>query len=127
MEKQFSRQWKASTQPRKQRKYVANAPLHLRRNKMSAHLSSSLRQQYGRRSIIIRTGDKVKVMRGNFKGREGEVQSVSYRDYTIDVSGVSYSKNEGATSYYPISPSNVVITDLDLSDSKRKKALNANG
>ncbi len=124
MEKKFSRDWKASSQPRKQRKYIANAPLHLRREMMSATLSKTLREQYGKRSVLVRTGDKVKIMRGNFKGREGEVQSVSYKDYKINISGASYSKNEGATSYYPVDPSNVMITDLDLSDPKRKKRLN---
>ena len=31
MKKEFSKNWKASKQPRKQRKYRANAPLHLKR------------------------------------------------------------------------------------------------
>ena len=124
MKNKFSKGWKASTQPRKQRKYLANAPLHLRRKQLTAHLSESLRNQYGKRSLLVKTGDKVKIMRGNFKGREGEVQDVSYKDYKIHISGASYSKNEGATSYYPIDPSNVMITDLNLSDSKRKNKLN---
>ncbi len=123
MKSRFSKAWKSSSQPRKQRKYIANAPLHLRIRKMASHLSPSLKKEYGKRSVVVRSGDKVKVLRGNFKGREGEVQSVSYKDYKINVSGVSYSKNEGATSYYPIDPSNVMITDLNLSDAKRKKSL----
>lgn len=123
MKTKFSKEWKSSVQPRKQRKYDANAPLHLRRRNISVHLSESLRKQYGRRSALVRSGDKVKILRGNFKEKEGEVQYVSLKDYHVHVTGVSYSKNDGSTAFYPIHPSNMMITDLDLSDPKRKKRL----
>ncbi|HSQ01903.1 MAG TPA: 50S ribosomal protein L24, partial [Methanobacterium sp.] len=54
-----------STQPRKQRKFIYKAPLHIRHKLMSVTLSEELREQYGRRSLPVKTGDTVKVMRGD--------------------------------------------------------------
>ena len=54
MKKKFSASWKTSTQPRKQRKYRHNAPMHLRQKLVSVHLSKDLRKNYGKRSIPVR-------------------------------------------------------------------------
>ncbi|MEM3690839.1 MAG: 50S ribosomal protein L24, partial [Candidatus Micrarchaeia archaeon] len=73
MRSKFSPSWKASVQPRKQRKYVKNAPLHIKRRMISAHLSKELREKYGRRNVQLRKGDRVKVLRGSMRGRTGTV------------------------------------------------------
>ena len=62
-----------SKQPRKQRKALYNAPLHLRNRLMSAMLSKELKEKYNKNSLPVRKGDVVKILRGNFKGIEGEV------------------------------------------------------
>ncbi len=62
MKKKFSDKWKASKLPRKQRKYLANAPLHIKRKFLSANLSKELRKKHGKRSIPIRKGDTVRIM-----------------------------------------------------------------
>ena len=123
MNAEFSKMWRKSTQPRKQRKFVAKAPLHIRKNMLSVHLSSELRKQYKRRSCLVKKGDKVKILRGNHKGKEGRVESVSYKKYSVNVSGATYPKPDGNTSFYPLDPSNLMILELDLSDTKRKKML----
>ena len=69
MKQKFSIHWKSSKQPRKQRKYAANAPLHLRKKFVSANLSKDLRKKQGKRNIPLRKGDIVKIMRGKFKGK----------------------------------------------------------
>jgi len=45
MKQKFSTTWKASKQPRKQRKYSANAPLHIKRKMLSANLSKTLERE----------------------------------------------------------------------------------
>ena len=80
MKKKFSTSWISSTQPRKQRKYRANAPLHTKHKFLSANLSKSLRQKYGKRSLPLRKGDEVLVMRGSFKKKRAKVVSISFRD-----------------------------------------------
>jgi large subunit ribosomal protein L24 len=63
MKTDFSKSWKSSKQPRKQRKYLYNMDLHNVKKLMSAHLSKELMKKYGKRNIPIRKGDKVKIMR----------------------------------------------------------------
>ena len=48
-----------SKQPRKQRKALYNAPAHARGKHLSATLSKDLRADLGKRSLPLRTGDKV--------------------------------------------------------------------
>ncbi len=123
MKKEFSNKWNKSKQPRKQRKYRHNAPLHILGKFLNSHLSKDLRKKYERRSIRIRKGDKIKVVRGQFKGKIGKVEKVMIRRLKIFVEGVQYSKRDGSKSNYPIDPSNVIITELDLSDKFRKEKL----
>ena len=69
--------WKKSTQVRKQRKYIYRAPLHLKQKMMHAHVAKSLREKHnGIRQIQVRKGDKVKIARGEFRGKEGKVEKV---------------------------------------------------
>ena len=51
MQKEWSAHWKASTQPRKQRKYRWKAPLHVLGDFVRAHLSKDLRKKYGTRNL----------------------------------------------------------------------------
>ena len=110
-------------QPRKQRKFLHNAPLHLRNKIMSATLSRELREKYGVRNLPIRVGDKIKVMRGDFKGKEGKVVEVDLKRYRIHVEGVTQKKTDGTEVYYPLHPSNVMIVDLNLDDERREKII----
>ena len=64
MKKEFNKEWKASNQPRKQRKYRWNAPIHLREKMLSSHLSKDLRKKYSRRSFGLKKGDTIKIMNG---------------------------------------------------------------
>ena len=60
-----------SIQPRKQRKALYTAPLHIRRKLMSANLSKDLRADIGKRSLPIRVGDKVQLVGfGSFEVRK---------------------------------------------------------
>ncbi len=112
-----------SKQPRKKRKELANKPLHKRRKEMSVHLSKELREKYGKRNIPVRTGDKVKVMRGTFKGKEGKVVEVDLKRYRVKVEGIVRKKADGTEVLVPIHPSNLMITELNLEDERRKAVL----
>ena len=112
-----------SAQPRKQRKRLYNAPLHKLPKLMSAHLSPELREKYGRRSFPVRVGDRVKIMRGEFKGVEGKVTKVDRERQMVYVENVTTKKADGTTVQRPIHVSNVMITELNLDDEYRKQAL----
>jgi len=74
--KQFSGHWKGSSQRRKQRKYQAHAPLHIKQRFASAHLSDELKKKYGCRSLQIRKGDIVKIMRGEGEVARAKIKSI---------------------------------------------------
>ena len=123
MKKLFSTHWKSSKQPRKQRKYLARAPLHIKHKFLGAHLSKELRQRYKIKTLPVRKEDEVIIKRGQFKGRRGKVERVNLRKTRIYVNGVQITKIDGNKVYYPIHPSNVIITGLDMKDKERAKVI----
>lgn len=123
MKQKFSNKWKASKQPRKQRKYRYNAPLHIKRKMMSANLSKELRKKYGRRSFPIRKGDSVKIMRGEFKRKSGKINEANYKKLIVNIDGIYRAKKDGTKVSVYFSPSNLQIKELNLDDVKRKNAL----
>lgn len=90
---------------------------------MGARLSEALSKQYGTRTAAVITGDTVKVMRGDFKGTEGKVQTVSLKDGLITVDGVISTKVDGTEVPRPINPSNVMITKLETKDGRRASSI----
>jgi len=121
MEKKFSTAWKGSSQPRKQRKYIANAPLHIKRKLLSVNLSKELRKKYGRRNIPIVKGDTVKIMRGKFKKKTGKIISVFTKRTKVTIDGIQVKKQDGSKAFIKLQPSNLQITELNLNDKKRIK------
>lgn len=122
-QKIFSTAWKASTQPRKQRKYAYGAPLHLKQKDLHVHLTPELRQKYGIRNVRVRKGDKVKIIRGQFAKKEGKVERVELKRARLFMSGAEMIKKDGSKVQYPLHPSNLLIVELDLNDKKRKAKL----
>ena len=119
MKRPFSKHWKSSTQPRKQRKYIANATLKEKHRFLCSLLSPELRQQDGKRSIPVIKEDEVKVMRGQFKDMKGKILRVFSKKSRIHVDGAQTVKRDGSKAYYPIHPSNVMIINLHLDDKER--------
>ncbi len=117
--KTWSSHWKSSVQPRKQRKYVYAAPLHIRNRFLSATLSKPLRKQHHLRSAPVRKGDKIKVMRGKFKGKEAEVVRVDSRHIRVFLNGLEVAKRDGSKKLVPVHPSNLMLTSLETGDKRR--------
>jgi len=112
-----------SSKPEKQRKFSVNAPFHIRHKMISGHLSKDLRAQYNRRALPIRQKDVVVIMRGENKGKKGEVIKVDLKNYKIYVSGIIMKKADGKEVPAPVHPSNCLITDLFIEDRFRRKVL----
>ena len=123
MKTKFSSSWKKSKQPRKQRKYRYNAPLHVKQKFVSTHLSKDLRKKYKKRNVNLRKGDSVKVMRGQFKNKFGKVDEVDVKKTSVYVDGIETVKRDGTKSRYPIHPSNLIITEVNLDDKMRNKII----
>jgi len=119
--KEFSKEWKSSRTPRKQVKYGANAPLHIKHRFMNAKLSKDAAKKYGVKRIEVRKGDKVKIMRGASKSKTGKVNRVDLKTTRIFVDGIERTKTEGSKAFYPIHPSNVMIIEMVMDDKRRIK------
>jgi large subunit ribosomal protein L24 len=90
---------------------------------MSAHLSEELRKQYSFRSLPVRTGDVVMVMRGDHKGHTGKVIRLDHEKYRIYIEGLIRKKADGSEVPIPVHPSKVQIMKLNLDDEWRKKII----
>ena len=121
--KEWSKSWKSSKKPKKQRKYSYNVPLHIKKKGVKVHLSPELKKKYGKRSVSIRKEDKVKILRGQFKGKTGKVMKVELKKGRINVENIENIRKEGTKAPYPLQPSNLMITELYMDDKKRKKLL----
>ncbi len=123
MKKEFSKHWKSSKQPRKQRKYLANAPLHIRKKFISVNLSKELRKKYKKRNIPVKKGDIVKVMRGKFKKKQGKIIEVKLKLSKIIIEGIQVKKQDGSKINVKLQPSNLQLIELNLEDRKRGRVL----
>jgi large subunit ribosomal protein L24 len=126
MKQKFSTKWIGSKQPRKQRKYRTNAPLHIKHGLISGHLNKDLRKKYGRRSFPLRKGDKVKIMVGEFKNRTGKISLIDKMKLRVAIEGMQKTKKEGSKVNVYFNPSNLLIQELFLEDKKRIAALERN-
>ncbi len=116
-----------SKKPGKQRKRSARAPMHIRQKKMSATLEKGLREDLKRRSLTLKSGDKVKVMRGDFKGTEDEVRKVDLKRQKVTLEDLKKEKVDGTDVRPKIDPSNIMILEPDLSDRRREEIIKRSG
>jgi large subunit ribosomal protein L24 len=123
MKQKWSSAWKSSKQPRKQRKYRHNAPLHARHKLVSAHLSKELKIQTGKRSLPLRKGDEIRVLSGGKKRATGAVSRVDLGSLKVYVEGITTKKVDGSEVMIPLEPSNLMITKLNMDDKMRRKQL----
>jgi len=112
-----------SSRPSKQRRLRHRAPKHLERRLASANLSPELREQYGTRSIPVREGDTVRVLRGDYSGAEGKVTSVDRKNSCVLIEGITREKVDGTSYLFPLHASKVQITRLNLDDDWRRESL----
>ncbi len=123
MKNEWSKSWKASKRPGKQRKYTANAPLHIKSKLLNVHLSKELRDKYKFRNVRVKKGDKIKILVGDHKGQTGKVNRVRMINQKVYVEGIENIKKDGNKVFIPFKPSNLIIVELDLTDKIRKAKL----
>lgn len=124
MKQEFSTSWQSSTQPRKQRKFRINAPLHIMHKFLSANLSKELRKKYAKRNLPLRKGDEVLIMRGAFKKKKAKVTSVDLKNSRVVIEGMQRTKKDGSKVNVFFRPSILQIQTLNLEDKQRVAALN---
>lgn len=116
-------------QPRKSRKRLYEAKKHKVQNLISAHLGENYlhhkdnKYWYLPRSIPLRKGDVVKILRGASKGHSGKVADIDLKKGKITVEGATIAKADGKQIPKWIDASNVAITKIDKSDKRRNDKL----
>jgi len=111
------------TKPTKQRRMLYEAAAHIRHKLLGAHLSPGLRATHLAKSLPVRSGDTIRVMRGDHKGFEGKITRIDLKKYRIFVEGLTREKVDGTTILLAVHPSKVMVTRLNLDDKWRKKIL----
>jgi len=116
-----------TTRVGKQRKRMWAAPLHIRQKLMGAHLAKPLIKLYGKRSLAVRKGDEVKVMRGKFNGVTGKVSRVDLNKLMVYIENVKTKKVAGQEVQVGIRPSKLLIINPVLEDKWRKAIIERSG
>jgi large subunit ribosomal protein L24 len=114
---------KPVTKPSKQRKMLYQAPDHIRYKLFTAPLSPELRTSHGVKALPVRSGDTVRIKRGDHKDFEGKITRIDRGEYRVYVEGLTREKVDGTAIFIPVHPSKVMITNLNLDDKWRKKIL----
>jgi len=110
-----------SAQPRKQRKKLYEAPLHKRQKLIAVNLSKDLRKKFKKRNMPLRKGDKVEVVRGDFKGVKSLVREIDLKKLRVTLEDAKRNKTDGTEIRVPIHPSNLRLIEPDMNDKKRQK------
>ena len=84
-------------------------------------MSAELKKKLGMRAVTVRVNDTAKVMRGKFKGKTGKINKVNYGKGRVFLEGLNKKKADGTELPVHFNHSNLVLIDLDRSDSRRFK------
>lgn len=105
-----------------ERKKYHSAKIHKKKKHMDVHLSKELRQKMKirKRSIGIRKGDRVKIMRGQHAGKEGIVVRASVVDRLIFLEGFTRKNARGKELMLKFQPSNLMLVNLVESKERLK-------
>ena len=130
-----------SMKPTKQRKAHFNAPLHEKRKRISARLQLDKPDSRfdGVRTVTVRVGDTVRVMRGDLSnggkrhgGKHGNdpltgpVIRIDSEKGRLYIEGAKASKADNKEEAVPVHSSNVVVVKLDETDKLRVQQLTGN-
>jgi large subunit ribosomal protein L24 len=109
--------------PDTERKKHYQAKPHKKRNDLHVHLSKDLRKSLKkkRRSILLRRDDRIRVLRGPGKGKEGKVSRIDTKTRKVYVEGITVTNAKGKENLVPLQPSNLIL--LSLESTKERKEM----
>ena len=110
-----------SSKPKKQRKKLYSMSLHERNKTVSAKTSEKIRKETEKKSLPLRKGDKVKIMRGSSTKKTGKITKVDYTKRKIFIEGITRKKVDGTEILIGFHPSNLMIIELFPEDERRIK------
>ncbi|MFH1257731.1 MAG: 50S ribosomal protein L24, partial [Candidatus Micrarchaeota archaeon] len=111
---------KTTKQPRKKRKAMYNADIHTLKRDISIHLNKELRKTLKKRSRLGKKGDKVRILTGEFRKKEGKITDVNVKTGKIYVEGVIVKKQGGKEKPVAIEPSNCILLEWNVPKRKER-------
>ena len=100
-------------------KQIYYATMQTASAQLSSLLSANLRKKYSKKSVRVKEGDSVKVIRGEFTGVDGKITKVSSADGGLTIEGVKKEKLKGEKYDVFIHTSNIIVTALNTDDKWR--------
>jgi large subunit ribosomal protein L24 len=100
----------SSKKPKKQRKALYNAKNHQRSKLLSTRLADFLQEEYGVKQLPLRTGDAVRIVKGEFKNFEGEIIEIDSKKQRAKIKEAAFEKTDGTEFHPSIHISNLIIT-----------------
>lgn len=97
---------------RRERRKLYGAGLHTKKKLVHVHVSKELRATVKKRAVQVAKGDKVKVLRGDNKGKTAKVARVSIAYGKIYLEGQNSRTAKGREIPLAFEPSNLVIVEL---------------
>lgn len=105
--------------PGKNRKRAITGVYHIKRKLLIAPIEKALEKQVNKKRISLRKGDTVKVLVGNNKGKSSTVERVNYDKGVVYLKDFKVTNSRGQEKLLPFQASNLIITNLILTDKKR--------
>ncbi|MBS3794691.1 MAG: 50S ribosomal protein L24 [Candidatus Thorarchaeota archaeon] len=107
--------------PSKQRKRIHQGSIHSHKNMFNVRLDEFLREEYGLRSMKLKKGDLVKIMRGRFRETEGTVERLDYKEVRVYLDSATTEKADGTEINVPIHPSNLMLLQPEMDDEREER------
>jgi len=108
--------------PDTERKRFYTAANHQKTRRMHVHISKELRGKLRRkrRSLLVRKGDRVRLMRGLGKGTSAKVARVSHNKMKVYAEGVTVRTAKGREIMRALQPSNLLLIELEQTKERRE-------
>ncbi len=99
--------------------------MHVRARQMHVHIATELRAKLGvsRRSVQVHKGDKIRLRRGDDKGKMGAVMEVDCKHRVVYVEGFVNKNARGMEKLKALQPANIEIIDGDFAKKDRAAIL----
>jgi large subunit ribosomal protein L24 len=94
---------------RTSRKKQFNLPVHLRKVRVVAKVAKELAEKIGKKRDVVKKGDVIRVLRGDFKTKEGKVIEVDRKEGRLYVDTLVRKNSRGQDVHVPVHASNVMI------------------
>ena len=104
-------------------KMIYQATFTTKSKQLGSALSKDLHKKYGKRSVRVIEGDSIRIVRGEYKGVDSKISTISTQKNSVSIEGIKKEKTKGDKFDVYIHTSNLVVTSLNTGDKWRMARL----